>query len=311
MKNTDKILAILKELKKLQAFYLWKRNQISFRYFFAIFKIKLRNQILQNWNTTNGAYIQLEKERYFFIPKELDLHGYTVLTKGLNDNYLARFLIRYSQPGTVVIDIGANIGELALPFAEAVGSRGLMLAFEPIPFLANAISKTMLINNITWAEVVNCALDNTESIKHLEIQYSKTNIVDSGGSRLSNKASKKTIPIKTTTLDSWTLKNIPNNKKVSLIKIDVEGYELPVLQGARRLLSKHKPVLVLEIGHENAMQRKKIASLLKSMDYQPTAVIFRAGLLPLTWDELTTLSGPLKKGYTYDVILQTQNSLLN
>ena len=59
------------------------------------------------------------------------------------------------------------------------------------------------------------------------------------------------------------------------------------------------------------MQRKKIASLLKSMDYQPTAVIFRAGLLPLTWDELTTLSGPLKKGCTYDVILQTQNSLLN
>ena len=259
---------------------------------------------MQTWVGSRGAYIQIERGRYFYIPKELELHGITILTRGLDDNYLAAYLARICKPASTVIDIGANIGEMSVTFAEAVGPNGRVVAFEPIPFLADAITKTARINAYDHLTVVNAAVSVNSGTLHIDVRYSPDKIVDSGGSQVKQFPTGASVPVETFTLDAWCSANQSPNTDISLIKIDVEGHELQVLQGARRTLTDHKPALALEIGHESQQNRAEIAEILDEIGYSPSAVMFRAGFLPVTWDEIVLMDGPLEKGGGYNILFQ-------
>lgn len=265
-----------------------------------------RRKLIEGWHRYEGAYVPLQDGTLFFVPRELDLHGYTVLTKGDTDQVNAPILARFCAPGTAVIDVGANIGELTVPFARAVGAEGACLAVEPIPFLADAVRRTAFANGLDWIEVLQCAASADAGSANLELRYSDGKLVDSGGSRLVESAAAGTVQVATERLDDMVRRSRIGARRVSLVKIDVEGHELPVLRGAGETLRRHRPALAIEIGNETPAARAEMAALLQGHGYEPVGALFRHAVLPVTWRALQEKAFPLDENGVFDVLFRAK-----
>lgn len=265
-----------------------------------------RRRLIEGWPRFEGAYVPLQDGTLFFVPRELDLHGYTVLTKGDADQVNAPILARFCAPGTAVIDVGANIGELTVPFARAVGAAGACLAVEPIPFLADALRRTAFANGLDWIEVFQRAASAEAGSANLELRQGAGKLPDSGGSRLVESAAAGTVRVATERLDDMVRRSRIGARRVSLIKVDVEGHELPVLRGAEEVLRRHRPALAIEIGNEPAAARAETVALLQGHGYEPVGVLFRHAVLPVTWHVLLETGFPLDEKGAFDILFRAR-----
>jgi FkbM family methyltransferase len=142
--------------------------------------------------------------------------------------------------GNLFVDIGAHIGTWAL---RATRSFQKVIAFEPNPKTNMILRTNVKLNKLANIMVIEAAISNTTG-----------EIPVASGSRNEKKAEFR-VPIRT--LDSYKL-------TPSLVKIDTEGNELHVLQGAQETL-KQKPQLVIETHSQESVGR--IQALLKSYEY--------------------------------------------
>ncbi|MGQ0509922.1 MAG: FkbM family methyltransferase [Betaproteobacteria bacterium] len=269
-------------------------------------RARARRKLVDGWRRFEGAYVPLQDGTLFFVPRELDLHGYTVLTKGDADQVNAPILARFCAPGNAVIDVGANIGELTVPFARSVGAGGACLAIEPIPFLADAVRRTAFANGLDWVEVFQCAASADAASANLELRYREGQVLDTGGSRLVDAAPTGTIQVATERLDDIVRRSRIGARRVSLIKVDVEGHELPVLRGAEGTLRQHRPALAIEVGNETPAARAEMVALLQGLGYEPVGALFRHAVLPVTWRALHENTFPLGEDGVVDILFRTK-----
>ncbi|KAL0916928.1 hypothetical protein M5K25_014482 [Dendrobium thyrsiflorum] len=171
----------------------------------------------------------------------------------------------------VVIDVGANVG-MATFAAAAMGFR--VVAFEPVFENLQRICDGVFLNRF-WDRVVifeAAASDRLGNITlHKLVGRLDNSAISATGAKLAFKSNKEiAIEVKTIPLDLV----IPDNEKVLLIKIDVQGWEHHVLQGAIKLLSRRKgeaPYLIYEederlLAASNS-SRKEIREFLRSVGY--------------------------------------------
>ena len=170
------------------------------------------------------------------------------------------------KDGTTIIDVGTNIGETLLNLAK-LNPNGKNIGFEPVPFLFEKARKHVDLNGFSNVILENSALsDKTGS---LVFNYGNEN--NSGGIFLTGETSNKdTSKIVTAeTLDEYTERC--DVKGISLIKIDVEGFEMNVLKGATQTLKKNKPDLFVEVNdkflHRQGDSARKLLELLQSFGY--------------------------------------------
>lgn len=135
------------------------------------------------------------------------------------------FLAAYLRKGDVVCDIGANIGSMALRAAYIVGASGCVLAFEPHPRTFEFLRKNISLNNFANVVAYNVAIGEMEKNVRLENRRSDDQNQITGEGK---------IRIQLKTLDDFTGKC----ESLSLLKIDVEGYEKFVLMGASKTIQK-------------------------------------------------------------------------
>jgi FkbM family methyltransferase len=147
------------------------------------------------------------------------------------------------KPGDTVIDCGANFGYHSIALANLAGPEGKIVAIEPLRQVYQQLCGNIFLNNIRHGWCLNYALG--DEIKNVEMEIanldasSTTNI---GATRVGSNGDK----VEMTTLDTLISKGIIQEDKVSFIKIDVEGLEIKVLNGACRLLEKSRPVMMIE-----------------------------------------------------------------
>ncbi len=137
--------------------------------------------------------------------------------------------------GGVVIDAGASLGDHACTYASLVGPTGAVLAFEPHPLTFQALK----LNFSRWLNVIciNKALaDNFTRIGFT----AQTNV---GASYCGFDRSAGEVDC--VALDSY----LPTLRRCDFIHLDCEGFETQALNGARALLAKFHPAIVLEINH--------------------------------------------------------------
>lgn len=142
-------------------------------------------------------------------------------------------------PDATIIDIGANIGLTTLPGARLV-PHGKVIAVEPSPRAFSALQRMVDANGLTNCEPVNiCMGARSGRVEFVE---------DAGflaGSYVGADAREAaTTKVKMTTLDkflSWR-----GMRSVDLVKVDVEGFELDVLQGAIKTIRRYNPTFVME-----------------------------------------------------------------
>lgn len=179
-------------------------------------------------------------------------------------------LLSNIREGMTVLDIGANIGALTLQMAKKVSPSGKIFSFEPSPLNYQYASKNISLNNFSNIKMINQGLGNEKSTAFLY----NVNPKNRGMLRLlqdeeqNNSYEKEAVEIDT--LDS-SIKNF-SIPKPDFIKIDVEGFEYKVLEGAYETLSKYKPALFIELDDQNLREQKsnakELVQFLKRLEYK-------------------------------------------
>jgi FkbM family methyltransferase len=146
-----------------------------------------------------------------------------------------------ARPATTAIDVGANVGLHTVVLARAVGPGGKVLAFEPEPSNLSRLRDNVRRNGLNNVEIHPFALADRAgaAVLHLASDglYHSIGAIYEGGIG-------RDIRVPTQTLDAvWKSAGCP---MVSFVKIDTEGTELIVLQGAELLLAVHGPTLLIE-----------------------------------------------------------------
>jgi FkbM family methyltransferase len=175
------------------------------------------------------------------------------------------------KPGDVVVDAGANIGAFTVPLAKAVGPKGVVHAFEPQRIINQRLNANIALNDLLNVRTYFAALGKNEgevSIPQLDYAtdsnfgaFSIVSEVDG----IEN-AWLYSVPLKT--LDSIDYYNYNTKSECpSLIKMDVEMMEKPILQGGANTLAKCKPVVFVENNNEKTSEG--LVLQLYDMDYVP------------------------------------------
>ena len=186
---------------------------------------------------------------------------------------LLKTLVRNDGNNSKFIDVGANIGQTLLKI-KSVSNEIEYIGFEPnfvCTFYLNTLVKE---NNLTGVKIIPVGISNTTEIGELEFFHKiKT---DSSASiiknfRPGNKIDRKAyVPI----LDISIVKKTINIENMSILKIDVEGAELEVLESFQEELKKYKSTIIIEIlpvynttNKERLERQLKIMELIQTLDY--------------------------------------------
>lgn len=145
------------------------------------------------------------------------------------------------HPGMVSFDIGANVGFYTLLLSKMVGPRGSVIAFEPVPRNCDFLRRHVAINRCTNVLVQELAVADFDGIAYFDPTQS------SSQGHLTERGS---LRVTCAQIDSLVAADeIP---PPHIMKIDVEGAELAVLEGASRVLARNKPMIFLATHGEQA-----------------------------------------------------------
>jgi FkbM family methyltransferase len=160
--------------------------------------------------------------------------GAGIYCYGVFDLIVAEVITRLLDKDETALDIGANIGQFSILMARLVGSKGSVLSFEPHPVLFKKLNQNLEeYLNLGIVRVYNIAIGESPADGFLIEEEGF--LANQGTSRVDFKNCEKTIRHK---IRIETIDNIVNNNKISLLKMDVEGFEEFVLRGASKLLEK-------------------------------------------------------------------------
>ena len=168
-----------------------------------------------------------------------------------------------AQPGTTAIDVGAYVGTFALALSKSVGRSGTVFAFEPQHELYQQM------RNATWASRViplNMALSSTNGPVKFQVPIANDNSpARAQGSLESHRSFTRAEENEVLAVRLDDLLGTAHD--VSMMKIDVEGHEWSVIQGAAGVIKNSRPALVVEIEQRHLVDRtvadvvEKIAKL--------------------------------------------------
>lgn len=167
----------------------------------------------------------------------------------------------------LIIDGGAFIGDSALIFNRYKPSN--ILCFEPNSYNFQRLTTTINNNNIA-ATLVLAGLADTKGEKSLNYISTKQN---HGASYLFQAKNSKTEITALTTIDAYLQENNLQKTKVGLIKLDVEGYGLESIQGAKNTILQHKPIISCAIYH-NPKEMFGVYKALKSFNQSYKIQVF-------------------------------------
>jgi FkbM family methyltransferase len=144
--------------------------------------------------------------------------------------------------GMTLYDIGANIGLFTLIGAREVGSTGKVYAFEPDPMVCSHLRENVLRNGFMNVEIFQAAVCSRPGLRRfspVDPQISP----DMGLGKLCLSSNEvNAIEVECIALDTLSGNDVPD-----VIKCDVEGAEMEVLEGARRIIGARRPTVICEV----------------------------------------------------------------
>ena len=181
--------------------------------------------------------------RYWLPEAKDDFLIESILIGAVWDWDLVLYLTDKIRPGDVVLDVGANFGQMSVEFSRAVGSTGKIHSFEADPFIHSVLDKNIKENNCDNVTTYCWAVWNKdgEDLLYPEPdrekyecfgQYGIDPTADTGQQLISH------------TIDSLNL------SRVDLIKVDIQGSDLRAMQGAKNTINRCQPLIVFEFERE-------------------------------------------------------------
>jgi FkbM family methyltransferase len=207
-------------------------------------------------------------KNYLFV---FSLFKIYTLKRDKNEKDFFQFLALI-PPGTIVLDIGANIGIMTVHLARSVKNNRIY-GFEPMPNNIAAFKRVINYFKLKNVILFEIALGNTEGEAEMvmpvinAVRMQGLSHVVHNSIKENNEGERFKVPLKM--LDKMEeLTNAP--QRISAIKIDVENFEFFVLDGAKNLLSKNKPVVYAELWENE--NREKCFELFKTLNYKTVVI---------------------------------------
>ncbi len=170
------------------------------------------------------------------------------------------FALEFVQTGSVVWDVGANVGLFSIAAAQRAGASGKVVAIEADIWLAALLRKSAAMQPPTSArvQVIPAAVFDSPTIASFNVANrgrASNFLAETGGAGSTQTGGvRETVSVLTITLD-WMLEQGP---APSVMKIDVEGAECRVLRGARRVLAEARPVVLIEVFEDSRAEATEI-----------------------------------------------------
>lgn len=186
--------------------------------------------------TKTSDYFKIKRNGYILIfhPTALSLSFFVnVKSRSDDEDVLEKFL----KKGDTYVDVGANIGSLVLKAASIVGVDGKVYGIEAHPKIFNFLNENVNINSYDNIVLINSAVGDQQG----ELFFTDRNADDQNYVT----TDKNGIKVLVSTLDL-----LIDLEKIDFLKIDVEGYEKFVLNGASKTLERTK-IILIEVSDEN------------------------------------------------------------
>ena len=234
-----------------------------------------------------------------YVPSPLDARGRRAL---LHPPRVHPAVLGFLRPGSVAVDVGANLGEWTLPLARAVGAAGRVLAIEPAPRSAAALEATLAANGLRQAEIICCAIGDHDGRVEFAVPVVTSARIDTGTARIGPAGTgHESVQVTLRSLDSLAAER--SLDRLDLLKIDVEGHERQVLDGAVGIIGRCRPVLVIETGHEGEGGRSAIHRRLHGLGYRIVGILLDHGMAEAGWPAYVALEPPFRAGDAHNLLL--------
>jgi len=204
--------------------------------------------------------LRLARDGVTFMTRPSHFLGWNVTFFGSYEPELRRIFRAVLPAGGTAIDVGANTGWHTLLLARLAGENGRVLAVEPNPSVRVDLFENLEFNGFDRVEVIAAALSDAEG--KLDFYGPAADDPGSGSGHVATNGggSAQTYAVECATLD----KIVADAKldRLHLLKIDVEGFEWPVLKGGARTIAQFRPHIVFEYDAETAARGGATPALL-------------------------------------------------
>ena len=251
------------------------------------------------------------------MKKEINLAGRTIfLTGNEADPYFANieaffhgapsllhYATRHLPQDAICLDVGANVGLTALLLASHC-ERGHVYAFEPTPASYDFLVENLELNAITNCTPIHAAVgDSCEPVTLFSGPAPAGNYVFADREWCK---SQHTVSVRCTTLDAFMESPECIHDRIDFIKLDVEGFEPMVLDGARELITRQQPPILMEFNSWCLMYCHDIRLFHYARALWDAFLVYRVGVggeLELLGSPISFLHQNLVKHHCVDDIL--------
>jgi len=178
----------------------------------------------------------------YYLPRnnKKDEVAYAIRRGKIFENEVVELASRYIRNGTIVLDVGANYGQMSVEFSKQVGGNGSVYAFEGQRLVFEILKKNIDLNDCKNIKPVFGAVYDREGVKLVfpEPDFKRFRAYGSYGIDPDVKDGNK--------VESLTIDSIEYDKPVSFLKIDIQGSDLFALRGAVKTIQKHKMPIIFE-----------------------------------------------------------------
>lgn len=214
-------------------------------------KSKFKNEIYQTYRPNYESFVyrgfeNVVSRKYCLFPND-NAVTQSLIQGFLYEPYMFDFLKDNSINliGSDVIEVGSNNGHFTIEFAELVGDKGRIFAYEPQRIIFQQLCCNLFLNGIDNVFAYQLAIGNQKGVVKFEYaNYLSNNRVNFGDVSVydDKKSSINSYEeVQSDKLDSYEF------NEVKVIKIDVQGYESNVINGALKTIEKHRPYIFIEI----------------------------------------------------------------
>jgi len=292
-------------ISKIKNFIGWIKTK---RWFFAFKKIimHIKNKLRKSYERLYLKFLRIFKSKNGLVVKKiLDYKMYLnindpglskqLLLKGIREERQTEIWRKMIKPEMNVLECGANLGYYALMEAAIVGSKGKVYAIEPIPENFRILKKNIELNNFGHIiEPYNLAVSDQEG--NFDIAVTKNsnfatmlldkNIVSNPIAKKLNQQIKEIIKIKTVRIDNF----LKDKRDIDLIRMDIEGYEIKIIEGLINTIKKSKKPIKLFIElHPIVFRDNKVISnfvnVLLDLNLKPLCLVNTAGTKLLDFNQ--------------------------
>ncbi len=203
----------------------------------------LRQRVIRHYVPAIDAYMHIDLTDSGF--------SRTLFYRGVHEPLTTRLVQQEVEPGMVVLDVGANMGYYVLLEARAVGQQGTVYALEPVPVTFQILKRNIALNHLTNVYLFQMALgaEDGEATMYVMKKLNWSHLAhDRWPSRRLQHLrahARTTIQVPIRTLDTFLKEaEIP---RVNFLRMDVEGFEVDIIQGGLAALTRLAEQNVLKV----------------------------------------------------------------